>query len=108
MITGLTECCAKVSTCQFRIISAQTTMDAPIDENTKRTVQQIPLLTTRAGPRDGESWTTRLKEEYLALIQVRLAACLSLCVLLSVVACVGLAEADDGWGTNTRARSMSR
>jgi len=49
------------------------TMDAPIDENTKRTVQQIPLLTTRAGPRDGESWTTRLKEEYLALIQVRLA-----------------------------------
>lgn len=45
-------------------------MDAPIDENTKRTVQQIPLLTTRAGPRDGEEWTKRLKEEYLALIQV--------------------------------------
>ncbi|KUF92629.1 Histone-lysine N-methyltransferase ATX3 [Phytophthora nicotianae] len=44
-------------------------MDAPIDENTKRTVQKIPLLTTRAGPRDGESWTKRLKEEYLALIQ---------------------------------------
>ncbi|OWZ10271.1 Ubiquitin-fold modifier-conjugating enzyme 1 [Phytophthora megakarya] len=44
-------------------------MDAPIDEQTKRTVQQIPLLTTRAGPRDGEDWTKRLKEEYLALIQ---------------------------------------
>ncbi|RLN05893.1 hypothetical protein BBJ28_00007591 [Nothophytophthora sp. Chile5] len=44
-------------------------MDAPIDENTKRTVQKIPLLATRAGPRDGEDWTKRLKEEYLALIQ---------------------------------------
>lgn len=44
-------------------------MDAPIDESTKRTVQKIPLLTTRAGPRDGEQWTKRLKEEYLALIQ---------------------------------------
>jgi hypothetical protein len=46
-------------------------MDAPIDDSTKRTVQKIPLLTTRAGPRDGEEWTKRLKEEYLALIQVR-------------------------------------
>lgn len=46
-------------------------MDAPIDDDTKRTVQKIPLLATRAGPRDGENWTKRLKEEYLALIQVR-------------------------------------
>jgi ufm1-conjugating enzyme 1 len=45
-------------------------MDTPIDENTKKTVQKIPLLVTRAGPRDGENWTKRLKEEYLALIQV--------------------------------------
>lgn len=45
-------------------------MDAPIDDDTKRTVQKIPLLATRAGPRDGADWTTRLKEEYLALIQV--------------------------------------
>lgn len=58
------------------------TMDAPIDENTKRTVQQIPLLTTRAGPRDGDSWTTRLKEEYLALIQVALLAPRSVACLL--------------------------
>lgn len=47
------------------------TMDAPIDETTKSAVQKLPLLTTRAGPRDGENWTKRLKEEYLALIQVR-------------------------------------
>ena len=38
------------------------------DSNTKKTVQKIPLLKTRAGPRDGEAWTTRLKEEYMALI----------------------------------------
>lgn len=46
-------------------------MDAPIDDDTKRTVQKIPLLSTRAGPRDGADWTVRLKEEYLALIQAR-------------------------------------
>ncbi|TYZ56930.1 hypothetical protein PybrP1_001913, partial [[Pythium] brassicae (nom. inval.)] len=46
-------------------------MDAPIDDDTKRTVQKIPLLATRAGPRDGADWTARLKEEYLALIQAR-------------------------------------
>ncbi|OQR99148.1 Ufm1-conjugating enzyme 1 [Achlya hypogyna] len=44
-------------------------MDAPIDDGTKRTVQQLPLLATRAGPRDGAAWIDRLKEEYTALIQ---------------------------------------
>ena len=29
----------------------------------------IPLLKTKAGPRDGEAWMARLKEEYLALIK---------------------------------------
>ncbi|KAJ7006970.1 ubiquitin-fold modifier-conjugating enzyme 1 [Populus alba x Populus x berolinensis] len=38
------------------------------DPNTKSTLTQIPLLTTKAGPRDGAAWTTRLKEEYKALI----------------------------------------
>ena len=33
-------------------------------------VQRIPLLKTRAGPRD-EGWLTRLAEEYNALIKVR-------------------------------------
>ncbi|GBG63308.1 hypothetical protein CBR_g37394 [Chara braunii] len=39
------------------------------DTTTKATVQKIPLLTTRAGPRDGELWKRRLKEEYLTLIK---------------------------------------
>lgn len=59
-------------------------MDAPIDDDTKRTVQKIPLLVTRAGPRDGDNWTKRLKEEYLALIQVRARlSCLSVGLLLA-------------------------
>jgi len=32
-------------------------------------IQRIPLLTTRAGPRDGAQWVERLKEEYNALIR---------------------------------------
>ncbi|KAK1276805.1 Ubiquitin-fold modifier-conjugating enzyme 1 [Acorus gramineus] len=38
------------------------------DPNTKSALTQIPLLSTRAGPRDGAAWTQRLKEEYRALI----------------------------------------
>lgn len=38
------------------------------DPNTKSTLTQIPLLTTKAGPRDGAAWTQRLKEEYKSLI----------------------------------------
>jgi len=38
------------------------------DPNTKSTLTQIPLLATKAGPRDGAAWTQRLKEEYKALI----------------------------------------
>mmetsp|Transcript_4343 Transcript_4343/g.5988 ORF Transcript_4343/g.5988 Transcript_4343/m.5988 type:complete len:227 (-) Transcript_4343:357-1037(-) len=39
-----------------------------LDSATKATVQKIPLLKTRAGPRDGQKWVQRLKEEYQALI----------------------------------------
>lgn len=39
-----------------------------MDEGTKKTVKSIPLLRTRAGPRD-PSWAARVKEEYLALIK---------------------------------------
>ena len=42
---------------------------AGYDSATKQTVQKIPLLKTRACPRDGEKWTQRLKEEYQALIK---------------------------------------
>ncbi|KAL3340263.1 hypothetical protein AABB24_028739, partial [Solanum stoloniferum] len=38
------------------------------DPSTKSTLTQIPLLTIKAGPRDGAAWTQRLKEEYKALI----------------------------------------
>ncbi|KAA8490805.1 Ubiquitin-fold modifier-conjugating enzyme 1 [Porphyridium purpureum] len=41
---------------------------ARMDEGTKRTVQKIPLLNVNAGPRDGDEWTARLKEELNALI----------------------------------------
>jgi len=40
-----------------------------MDESTKRTVQKIPLLAVKAGPRDGDEWNARLKEELSALIQ---------------------------------------
>jgi len=41
-----------------------------VDEATKRTLAQIPLLKTKAGPRDAEAWVQRLKEEYQSLIKV--------------------------------------
>lgn len=40
-----------------------------VDEATKKTLAAIPLLKTRAGPRDGDMWMQRLKEEYLSLIK---------------------------------------
>ena len=41
-----------------------------VDDVTKRQLARIPLLKTKAGPRDGELWVQRLKEEYQALITV--------------------------------------
>eukprot|EP00397_Hematodinium_sp_SG-2012_P061069 GEMP01080349.1.p2 GENE.GEMP01080349.1~~GEMP01080349.1.p2 ORF type:complete len:124 (+),score=26.03 GEMP01080349.1:54-425(+) len=40
-----------------------------MNAQTKATVEKIPLLKTRAGPRDGEQWVERLKEEFVALIK---------------------------------------
>lgn len=42
---------------------------AMVDEVTKKTLTQIPLLGTNAGPRDKDQWPQRLKEEYLSLIK---------------------------------------
>ena len=42
-----------------------------MDAGTKATVAKIPLLTVKAGPRDGDKWVARLKEELTALIKVR-------------------------------------
>lgn len=41
-----------------------------LSSETKETVQKIPLLSMKAGPRDGENFKIRLKEELNALIQV--------------------------------------
>ncbi len=41
-----------------------------VDEATKKTLASIPLLRTKASPRDGDEWATRLKEEYMSLIKV--------------------------------------
>lgn len=43
-----------------------------VDANTRKTLSGIPLLQTKAGPRDKELWVQRLKEEYQALIKVNL------------------------------------
>lgn len=42
-----------------------------VDAHTKKTLQSIPLLQTRASPRDKDLWIQRLKEEYQALIKVK-------------------------------------
>lgn len=39
------------------------------DPTTRATVQKIPLLTVKAGPRDKDNWSLRLKEELQALIK---------------------------------------
>lgn len=41
-----------------------------VDEGTRKTLSNIPLLKTKAGPRDKELWVSRLKEEYQSLIKV--------------------------------------
>lgn len=41
-----------------------------VDEGTRKALSKLPLLKTKAGPRDKELWPQRLKEEYQALIQV--------------------------------------
>jgi ufm1-conjugating enzyme 1 len=41
-----------------------------VDEVTKKTLSNIPLLKIKAGPRDGDQWPKRIKEEIEALMQV--------------------------------------
>ena len=41
-----------------------------VDAATRTTLQAIPLLRINAGPRDGDRWQARLKEELMALITV--------------------------------------
>ncbi len=32
-------------------------------------LERLPFIKTNAGPKDGEAWIDRLKEEYMVLIQ---------------------------------------
>lgn len=41
---------------------------ASLDDSTKQTLKKLLLLKINAGPRDGNLWLERLKEEYNALI----------------------------------------
>lgn len=45
--------------------------DTGFDAGTKKLVQKLPLFSINAGPRDGNEWKKRLKQEYQALIRVR-------------------------------------
>ncbi|CAJ0597968.1 unnamed protein product [Cylicocyclus nassatus] len=40
-----------------------------MDDATKTRLKAIPLCKTKAGPRDGDLWIERLKEEYQAIIK---------------------------------------
>lgn len=40
-----------------------------VDDSTRKTLSNIPLLQIRAGPREKDIWVQRLKEEYQALIK---------------------------------------
>lgn len=40
-----------------------------MDPQVRESVSRIPLMKTKAGPRDGDNWTQRLKEEFASLIQ---------------------------------------
>ena len=41
-----------------------------VDAATKKTLGAIPVLKTKAGPRDKDEWPQRLKEEFGSLIKV--------------------------------------
>merc|ERR1712071_531091 len=40
-----------------------------VDDATRKSLSGIPLLKTKAGPREKEQWVQRLKEEFQALIK---------------------------------------
>lgn len=70
-----------------------------VDAGTKKALSSIPLLQTRAGPREKELWVQRLKEEYQSLIKVSLPIHLWICPLFSLASLPFLtvrAEQQDG------------
>jgi hypothetical protein len=61
---------AVLLTPSHRVSMVFTNRKIMVDEVTKKQLASIPLLKTKAGPRDGELWVQRLKEEYQSLIKV--------------------------------------
>ncbi|KAH8327038.1 hypothetical protein KR074_001072 [Drosophila pseudoananassae] len=55
-----------------------------VDDSTRKTLSNIPLLQIRAGPREKDVWVQRLKEEYQSLIKVTELANLSSHILLTM------------------------
>lgn len=45
------------------------TTTPPIPSSIRSSVSKLPLLSVRAGPRDGDGWLARLKQELQTLIQ---------------------------------------
>lgn len=39
-----------------------------VDAATKKSLSEIPMMRTKAGPRDKDAWVQRLKEEFKGLI----------------------------------------
>ncbi len=58
---------SRLLTCQS-YSCRNSTNSTMVDEATKKTLSNIPLMRTNAGPRDKEAWVNRLKEEYRGLI----------------------------------------
>ncbi|KAJ1496276.1 ubiquitin-fold modifier-conjugating enzyme 1, partial [Baffinella frigidus] len=52
-----------------KISWVERTKRGSMDDGTKKALSALPLLTINAGPRDGDKWKDRLKEEYTALIK---------------------------------------
>lgn len=48
-----------------------------VDAATRKSLGAIPLLKTKAGPREKELWPQRLKEELTSLIKVDIVVCYS-------------------------------
>jgi ufm1-conjugating enzyme 1 len=40
-----------------------------MEQSISTTLESLPFIKTNAGPKDGEAWIERLKEEYMLLIQ---------------------------------------
>lgn len=64
----------KMGTCDVLGLEVKNYLNM-VDEATKKVLASIPLLRTNAGPRDGDQWASRLKEEYISLIKVKMVTC---------------------------------